>query len=116
MLVLFLWDSNKFYLKAANSIIHLLEVLLHPFILALIVAVNLTGYNLGIAVYNHIFKFCCFCQVQSCYPGFILCFIIGRREIQMDLAFDLIPFRSAKYHTSSTCLLIGGSICVDAPL
>ena len=116
MLVLLPWDLNKLYSEATNSILHLLEVLLHPFILAFIVAINLTGYYLGIAVYNQIFSSCCLGKVQPRYQGFILYFVIGRREIQMNHAFNLISFRAVEYHTSPTYLSIKGSVCVDAPL
>ena len=115
-LVLLPWKLNKLYLEVANSILHLLEVLLHLFILALIVAINLAGYYLGIAVHDQIFSSCHLGKVQPRYQGFVLCFVIGHREVKTDHAFDLISFRAVEYHTSSTCLPIGGSVCVDAPL
>jgi len=59
MLVLLPRYLNKLYLEVVHSILHLLKVLLHPFILAFIVAFNLTGYYLGIAVHDHIFNSCC---------------------------------------------------------
>ena len=51
-LFLLLWDLNKLYFKVVNLVLHLLKVLLHPFILAFIVPLNLTGYYLGIVVYD----------------------------------------------------------------
>ena len=56
MLVLLLWDLNKLYLEVANLTLHLLEILLHLVILAFIVAINLTGYYLGIAIYDQIYS------------------------------------------------------------
>ena len=116
MLVLFPWDLNKLYSKAANSILYLLEVLLHPFILAFIVAINLTGYYLRITIYDQIFNSYCLGKVQPCYQGFVLYFVIGCREVQTDYAFNLISFQAVEYHTSSTYLPIRGFICVNAPL
>ena len=54
MLVLLPWYLNKLHLEVVNLIIHLLKVLLHPFDLAFIVPIDLAGYNLRIAVHNHI--------------------------------------------------------------
>ena len=92
MLILLYWDLNKLYSEVANSILHLLEILLHLFILAFIVVINLTSYYLGIVVYDQIFSFCCLGKVQPCYQDFILYFIIGRKKVQTDHAFDLISF------------------------
>ena len=106
MLVLHPWNLNKLYLEAANLSLLLLKILLHPFTLALIVAINLTSYYLGIVVYDQIFSSCRLCKVQSCYQSFILCFIIGCRKVQSNHAFDHISFRAVEYHTSSSCLSI----------
>ena len=116
MLILLPWDLNKLHLEVVNSILHMLEVLLHPFVLAFIVPINLTSYYLGIAVHNHIFSSCRLGKVQPRYQSFVLCLIICCREIKIDHAFDLIPFRAVEYHASSNCLPVGRSISVDSPL
>ena len=116
VLVLLPYYLNKLHLEFVNSILYLLKVLFHPFILALIVAVNLVDYYLGIAIYDHAFSSCYLGKIQPYYQSFILCLVIGRKEVKMDHAFDLIPFQAVEYHTGSTCLPIGRSIHVDAPL
>ena len=116
MLVLLLWDLNKLYLEVANLTLHLLEILLHLVILAFIVAINLTSYYLGIVIYNQVFSFYHLGKVQPRYQGFIICFVIGRREVQSDHEFNFISFQAIEYHTSSTYLPIRGSVYLDAPL
>ena len=59
VLVLLPQYLNKFYLEVVHSILHLLKVFLHPFVLAFIVALNLISYYLGIAVHDHIFSSYC---------------------------------------------------------
>ena len=115
ILILLFWYLKKFHLEVAYPILHLLKVLFHPFVLIVIVAINLIGHYLGIAVQDHIYSSCCFCEIQPRYQGFILCLVIGRREIKTDHAFDLIPFWVVEYHYP-TCLLVGRSVRVDAPL
>ena len=110
------WDLNKLYSEVVNPILHQFKVLLHPFIFVVIISVDLTGYHLGIAVYNQISSSHGPGKVHPYYQGFILYFIIGCREIQTDHAFDFISFWAKEYYTSSTYLLIGGSVYVDAPL
>ena len=116
MLVLLPWYLNKLHLEVVNLIIHLLKVLLHPFDLAFMVPIDLAGYNLRIAVHNHICSSCHLGKIQPRYQSFILCLVISRREIKTDHAFDLIPFQAVEYHTSNACLLVGRSIRVNAPL
>ena len=58
VLVLFHWYLNKLHLEVVNLILYLLKVLLHPFILVLIVTVNLVDYYLGIIVHDHTFSSC----------------------------------------------------------
>ena len=65
VLVLFHWYLNKLHLKVAQSILHLLKVLLHPFVLAFIVAINLTGYCLRVAIHDYICSSCRFGKIQS---------------------------------------------------
>ena len=116
VLVLLPWYLNKLRLKVVNSILHLLKILLHLFVLAFIVAIDLASYYLGIAVHDHICSSCHLGEIQPCYQSFVLCLIIGCREIKMDHAFDHIPFRAVEYHTGSACLHAGRSVYVDAPL
>ena len=116
VLVLLPWYLNKLHLEVINSILYLLKVLLHPFVLALIVVVNLADYYLGIAVYDHAFSSSPLGEIQPYYPSFVLCLVIGRREVKKDHAFDLIPFRAVEYHTGSACFPVGRSVHVDAPL
>ena len=92
MLVLFPWDLNKLHLEVVNLILYLLKVILHPFVFAFIVTVNLVDYYLGIAVYDHTFSSCRLSEIQPCYQSFLLCLVVGCREVKMDHAFDLIPF------------------------
>ena len=61
MLVLLPQYLNKLHLEVIHLIIHLLKELLHLFVFAFIVTINLTGYYLEIVVHNHIFS--------SCYLG-----------------------------------------------
>ena len=49
VLILLPWYLNKFHLEVVYPTLHLLKVLIHPFVLAIIIAINLTGYYLGIA-------------------------------------------------------------------
>ena len=60
MLILFPWDLNKLRLEPVHSSLHLLKVLLHPFALAFIVANNLTGDYLRVAIYDYIHGSYCF--------------------------------------------------------
>ena len=116
VLILFPWDLNKLHLDVINSILYLLKVFLHPFVLTLIVAINLADYYLGIAVYDHIFSPCCLGEIQPCYQSFVLCLVVSRREVKTDHAFDLIPFQAVKHHTGFAYLSVGRFICMDAPL
>ena len=86
-----------------NSILHLLKVLLHPFVLAFIVAIDLAGYYLGITVHDHICSSCLLGEIQPCYQSFVLYLVIGCRENKTDRAFNHIPFRDVEYHTGSAC-------------
>ena len=61
--ILLPWDLNEFDFEVADPILHFFQVLLHSLISALIVAVNLTCYYLGIAMYNHVFSTNCLCEV-----------------------------------------------------
>ena len=116
MFILFPWDLNKLHFEVINLILYLLKVLLYLFILALIVIVNLADYYLGIAVYDHTFSSYRLGEIQPCYQSFVLCLVIGRREVKTDHAFDPIPFRAVEYHTGSVWLSIRRSIYVDALL
>jgi len=60
MLVLLPWDLNKLCLKVIYPILHLLEVLLHPFAFVLIATINLIGDYLRIAIHYHIRDSYCF--------------------------------------------------------
>ena len=53
MLVFLPWDLKKLCLKIVYRILHLLEVLLLPFVFALIIAFNLTGNYLRVAIHYH---------------------------------------------------------------
>ena len=92
MLVLLPWDLNKLCLKVVYPILHLLKVLLHPFALALIVAINLISDYLSVAIYYHIHGFFYFGKIQPYYQGFLFYFVICRKAIESDHAFDLVPF------------------------
>ena len=116
VLILLPWYLNKLCLEVAYSILHLLKVLLHPFILTFIVTIDLTGYYLRVVIHDYICSSCRFGEIQSCYQSFVLCLVIGRREIKMDHVFDPVPLRVVEYHTSSACLLIRRSVRVDALL
>ena len=87
-------------------ILHLLKVALHLFVLAFIVAIDLASYYLGIIVNNHIFNSYRLGEIHPCYQSFVLCLDIGRREINTDHAFNLIPFLGVEY-----CLLACWEIC-----
>ena len=52
MLVFFPWDLNKLRLEVVYSILHLLKVLLHPFVLTVIVIVDLTSDYLRVVIYD----------------------------------------------------------------
>ena len=114
--VLVPWDLNKLRSEVVYSILHLLKVLLYPFVFTVIVAINLTGDYLRVAIHDHICCSCHFGEIQSYYQGFVFRLVIVRREIESDHAFDLIPFWAMEYHTSSACLAIGRFVHVDAPL
>ena len=58
----------------------------------LIVTVNLTDDYLRVIIYYHIRGSCYFGEIQLCYQGIVFCFVICRREIELDHAFDLVPF------------------------
>ena len=116
MFVFFSWDLNKLCLEVVYSILHLLKVLLQLFVLAFIVAVNLTSDHLRVAIYDHIHGSCYFGEIQSYYQGFVLRFVIGCGEIELDYALNLIPFWAMEYHTSFTHLSVRRFICVDIPL
>ena len=116
MLILLPWYLNKIHLDVVNSILYLLKILLHSFILALIVAINLADYHLGIAIYDHTLSSCRLGEIQPYYQSFVLCLVVSHREVKMDHAFDLIPFQAVEYHTSLAGLPVGRSICMDAPL
>ena len=116
MLILLPWYLNKRRLEIVYSILHLLMVLLHLFILAFMVAINVIGHYLRVIIHDHICSSCRLGKIQPCYQSFILCLVIGRREIKMDHAFDLIPFQAMEYHTSPACLPVGQSVRVDALL
>ena len=92
VLVFLPWYLNKIHLEVAYSILHLLKVLLHPFILAFIVAINLTGHYLRVTIHDHICSSCHFGEIQSCYQSFILYLIIGCREINTNHDSTLSPF------------------------
>ena len=100
--VLLSWNLNKFCLKVAHLILYLLQVLFHSFALAFIAAVNLTGDYLRITIHNHALDSYCFGKIQSCYQSIVLHFIISRREIKSNYAFNLIPFWTMEYYPSST--------------
>ena len=57
------WDLNEFDFKVADPIFHFFQVFLHSLISALVVAVDLARYYLGIVMYDHIFSTCCFREV-----------------------------------------------------
>ena len=59
---------------------------------------------------------CCFSEIQPCYQSFVLCFIVGHREVETNHAFNLIPFWRTKYNTCSDSLFVGRSIHVYTPL
>ena len=61
--VLLLRDLNEFDFETVDPILHFFQVLLYPLISALVVTINLTCYYLGIAMHDHIFGICCFCEV-----------------------------------------------------
>ena len=107
MVVLLPWYLNKLYLEVIHSILHLLKVLLLPFVLAFIVALNLTSYYLENAIHDHIFNSYRIGKIQPYYQSFILCLVISHREIKMDHAFDLVTFLAMEYHTNSACLSSG---------
>ena len=73
-------------------VLHLPWVLLHPFAFAFIVVVNLAGDYLRIIIYDHIGGSCYFGEIQPYYQGFVLLLVVGRGEIELDHAFDLVPF------------------------
>ena len=75
------WDLNEFDFKAVDSILHFFQVFLHSFISALVVAIDLARYYLGIIMYDHIFSTCCLREIQPSHQGFIFDLIVGRREI-----------------------------------
>ena len=62
--ILLPWDLNKLHLKVVCLLLHLLQILLHLFTLALAVAVYLICDYLRVVVYNHICGSCCFGEIQ----------------------------------------------------
>ena len=57
------WDLDLLDLETTNSTFHLIEVSFHFFALALVVAVDLAGYDLGVVVYDHVFNPYYSCEV-----------------------------------------------------
>ena len=41
----------------------------------------------------------CFGKIESHHQNFILCFIVGGREVEADHTFDLVSFRREKHDT-----------------
>ena len=86
------------------------------FTLAFVAAIDLISYNLGVAVYDHIFSPCCSYEVQSCDQGFVFCLIIGCMKFESDHALDPIFFWGDAYYANPSCLPIGRSVHVNIPL
>ena len=63
LLVLLPWDLNKLRLEITCPFLHLLQVLLHPFALALVVAVYLTCDYLRVVIHDHIRGYCYFGKI-----------------------------------------------------
>ena len=74
--VLLPWDLDKLDLETANSTFYLIEVFLHPFTLAFVTTVDLTGYDLRVVVYDHILNLCCSCRsnpaIKASYSASLL--------------------------------------------
>ena len=66
LLILLPWDLNKLRLKVICLLLHLLQILLHPFTLALIVVIYLTCDYLRVAVDDHI---CGSVALARCSPA-----------------------------------------------
>ena len=48
------WDLNEFDLEAGYSTLHFLQVLFHPLVSTLKIAIDLTSYHLGVTIYDHV--------------------------------------------------------------
>ena len=59
---------------------------------------------------------CCFGEIESRHQSFVLCFIVGGREVKVNHAFDLVPFRREKYDTCTPSLPVGRPVCIYTPL
>ena len=57
--VLLPWDLDELDLGTTNLTLHLIEVSFHSFTIAFVAAIDLTSYDLGVAVYDHVFSPCC---------------------------------------------------------
>ena len=75
------WDLNEFDLEAADSTLHLFQVLLHSLVSTLVIAVDLACYYLGITMHDHILSTCCPYEIQTSYQGFIFGLVVGCSEI-----------------------------------
>ena len=103
-------------METANLTFYLIEVFLHSFTLAFVVTIDLTSYDLGITVDDHIFSPCCSYEVQSCYQYLIFCLIISGMKFELDHAFHPIFFWRDEHHTYPSCLPIGRSVRINIPL
>ena len=58
---------------------------------------------------------CCFGEVKLCHQSFVLCFIVGGREVKANHTFNFVSFWRKKHDTCSSNLFVRRSVCIYAP-
>ena len=116
LLILSSWDLDNFSLQLIYPSPYLVQISLHSFTSALIDPVYLVSDDLRVIVKDHSCGSYCFGEIKPCHEGFILYFIIGGREVEVDHTLNLVSFRRKKYNTNTSSLPIGRPVCMYTPL
>ena len=116
LLILSSGDLDDLGLYIIDLSPYLLQVLLHPFALAFVVPIHLVGDDLRVTIKNHACGPCRFGEIESRHQSFVLCFIVGGREVKANHTFNLVSFGRKMHDTYSVDLPVGRPVCMYASL
>ena len=116
MLIFSSRDLDDLGLHVVHLSPYLLQVLLHPFAFAFVVPLHLVGDDLRVTVKNHACDPYYFGEIKSYHQSFVLCFIVGGREVEADHTFNLVFFRRKKHDTCPVSLPVGQPVCMYTSL
>ena len=116
LLILSSGDLDDLGLHVVHPSLYLIQVFVHPFAFAFVIPIHLVGDDLRVSIKNHTCGPCYFGEIESCHQGFLLCFIVGCREVEANHTFNLVSFERKKHNACSTSLFVRWSICMYAPL